>query len=146
MIYNRSVVQLTRKNRRETRRRRARWGGLALAVVLLGATSCAARSGPSGQHSAAEAKSYARDNQVELYGRHRCSICRSFVAQLEARQLRYHFYDLDRQPDRAGEMWALIREHHPDTKSVGLPVVRVNGIVLIRPDFARFETYLKTVR
>ena len=145
-------MKLIHMNRREpwdahrpaARRRRACLS--ALAVVLLSVTACVGRNAPVGRESAADAKSYARDNQVELYGRHRCSICRSFVAQLEARDLRYSFYDLDREPDRSEEMWALIREHHPDTKSVGLPVVRVNGTVLIRPDFARFETYLKTVR
>ncbi|MEQ9364646.1 MAG: glutaredoxin domain-containing protein [Leptospirales bacterium] len=92
------------------------------------------------------AKSYAADNQVELYGRHRCSICRAFVAELEARQITFRFYDVDQEPERAREMWALIHEHFPDTKSVGLPVVRVNGTVLLRPEFARFENYLKAAR
>lgn len=94
----------------------------------------------------ASAATYASDNQVELYGRHRCSICQRFVADLQARRINHHFYDVDQDPDRAREMWALIHEHFPDSKSVGLPIVRVNGIVLIQPDFASFETYLNAAR
>lgn len=72
------------------------------------------------------------------------SICRSFTARLASEKLAYEFYDVDDTPERAREMWDLIEKNYPGQKSVGLPVVRVNGNVLIQPNFdTEFAQFLK---
>ena len=89
---------------------------------------------------------YAADNQIEVYGRHTCPICQRFMANLEAQELDYQFHDLDASEERAREMWSLVEQHHPQVRSVGLPVVHVNGTLLIQPGFAEFTNYLKAAR
>ena len=103
-------------------------------------------AGATDSNSSAPSRTYSSDNRVELYGRHRCSICQGFLAQLNARSIAHTFYDVEHEPERAQEMWSLLATNFPDRKSVGLPVVLVNGTVLIQPAFTEFETYLKAAR
>lgn len=115
-------------------------------VLCLALAACAGGEQRSETTEPSPVRAYAADNQVELYGRHRCPICRNFAAQLKAKNIEYQFYEIDREPERAREMWALLGEHFPDAKSIGLPVVYVNGTLLLRPGFAQFESYLKAAR
>jgi glutaredoxin len=114
---------------------------LALPPVM---SACRTASAPDAVADAGAR--YSPENQVTLYGRHSCPLCTNFVAALEARGIAYRFFDVDAEPQRAHEMWELINQHFPGNQSVGLPVVRVNGTVLIRPPFARFESYLKKLK
>lgn len=131
-----------------------RWGlasAVALALILGLAVGCASRSGPTGTGTAGEAATepttetrYAASNEVELYGRHSCSICRGFVERLERDGVEYTFHDVDESEAVAEEMWLLVLEHDPRAESVRLPVVHVNGHVMISPPYESFQTRLRT--
>ncbi|MBX7058172.1 MAG: glutaredoxin [Leptospirales bacterium] len=102
---------------------------LCLFVALASCQSAAAR--------------FSRDNQIDVYGRHGCGFCQEMVRNLEQSALAYRFFDIDESESRRREMWQLVRQTDPTVESFHLPVMRVNGAVLIGPEWSAVEALLK---
>lgn len=104
-----------------------------VALLLISLTLSACASSPA---------RYSGENRVELYGRHSCPLCQRMVQRLEERALAFRFYDIDESESQLVAMWELVRKTDPARESVSLPVMLVNGAVLISPEWSAVEEKL----
>ncbi|MBN1524748.1 MAG: hypothetical protein JW904_09705, partial [Spirochaetales bacterium] len=70
-------------------------------------------------------------NSICVYGRDTCMNCQALRKSLDNAGVGYTFYNVDNDALRNSEMWDKIRKSGADEKSVLLPVVEVNGTVLV---------------
>ncbi len=76
--------------------------------------------------------------QVILYGRDSCARCASMKARLDESGIPYTYRNLN-DSSCVSEMWKTVRTEKPGTKKVQLPVMAVNGTLLLNPKFAEVK-------
>ena len=81
---------------------------------------------------------------VKVYGRSICSNCEAFMKSLQAHNISYMFFDVDKNPAWDTEMWNKVRTVDRSITNVGLPVVDINGKVLINnpTSYEQIKQYL----
>jgi uncharacterized protein YkwD/glutaredoxin len=81
---------------------------------------------------------------VKVYGRSICSNCEAFMKSLQAHNISYMFFDVDKNPTWDTEMWNKVRTVDRSITNVGLPVVDINGKVLINnpTSYEQIKQYL----
>ncbi|WP_455383314.1 glutaredoxin family protein [Salinispira pacifica] len=100
-----------------------------LTLVLAAAVFVGCASDP---HAAqAPAPLSTGQNAITVYGRPSCANCESLRRSLERNGVAYLFRDVDADQAANSEMWQKIRSTGAADNSVILPVVEVNGVVLV---------------
>jgi glutaredoxin len=99
---------------------------VAFLITLL-AAGCA--SAPSMQATPDSAS--AKPDSILIYGRPTCGNCQALRASLDAAGIAYTDFNVDTDPAKNDEMWKKMESVTADTDSVMLPVVDVNGTILV---------------
>lgn len=94
---------------------------LLLLPIVLVLVSCAGTPAPDRSAS----------NVVLIYGRPTCPNCAALKTALDDAGIAYTFYDIDTNPQKAREMWDKIDSVTSSTDSLTLPIVDVNGTILL---------------
>ncbi|MBN1531624.1 MAG: glutaredoxin family protein [Spirochaetes bacterium] len=76
---------------------------------------------------------------ILLYGRTNCGLCRAMMSRLEGEHIQYTFVDIQNDGGHNQEMWGKIRKVQPSASSIRLPVMEINGQVMISPSWERVK-------
>jgi glutaredoxin len=72
---------------------------------------------------------------ILVYGRKSCGFTQTMRQNLDKNKYHYTYYDVDKNKAKLSEMWGKIHRGCPSCTSTKLPVMDLNGKVLIRPSF-----------
>lgn len=81
---------------------------------------------------------------LEVYGRDTCGNCQALMQSLKAHGISYIFFNVDKNPSWNDEMWKKVHLIDPSLKTFTLPVVDINGTVLINnpTSYEQIKQYL----
>jgi hypothetical protein len=71
---------------------------------------------------------------VAVYGRNSCGFTQQMLKNVKASNLQYYFFDVDDQAVSTS-LHSRMTAAHISTQMYNLPVVDVNGVLSIRPEF-----------
>ena len=86
------------------------------------------------------------DYTILVYGRPACGFCSALRGELDRRDVEYTYYDIDVDDQARAEMFRRVLEQYPDIINVPLPVVDVNGVILLRPAWDEIREVLLATR
>ncbi len=86
---------------------------------------------------------WANKNDVIIYGLKRNYHTKRFIKKLKRKKIPYVFYDVNHSPEMWKQMWEKLKKAYPETDGAYLPIVDVNGKVLMRPKLKAFMKYYK---
>jgi glutaredoxin len=72
---------------------------------------------------------------ILVYGRKGCGFTQIMRQNLDKNKYHYTYYDVDKNKAKSSEMWGKIHRGCPSCSSTRLPVLDLNGKILIRPSF-----------
>jgi uncharacterized protein YkwD/glutaredoxin len=103
-----------------------------------GTQKFAAIKGPQGDKKQesevkAEEKKELGAEKLIMYGRLTCSRCNYMKKKLKEKNIAYEFVDIDLSAQNKQLMWKKVREHDPETRSVGFPVMEYKGKIYVNP-------------
>lgn len=79
-----------------------------------------------------------------VYGREACGLCKATRNNLDNARIAYTYYDIDADQTKKSEMWHKINIAHPaSVGGVRLPVVDIDGKILISPSFNEVKKHLR---
>jgi uncharacterized protein YkwD len=79
---------------------------------------------------------------LALYGRPGCGLCKRMMQDLDRAGIAYTFFDVDQNQGYNRDMWNHVSRVYPGTDSVTLPVIVIDGAVLISPSFQEVQSLL----
>ena len=77
----------------------------------------------------------ARAYSILVYGKKSCGFTQTMRQNLDKNKYHYTYYDMDKNKAKISEMWDKIHRGCPSCSSTRLPVMDLNGKILIRPSF-----------
>ncbi|MBA4391596.1 MAG: hypothetical protein C0399_11780 [Syntrophus sp. (in: bacteria)] len=72
---------------------------------------------------------------ILVYGKKGCGYTQTMRQKLDNNKYRYTYYDVDKNKAKSSEMWGKIHRGCPSCSSTKLPVMDLNGKILVRPSF-----------
>lgn len=81
---------------------------------------------------------------IIIYGSDTCQNCQSLMKSLDSSSIKYIFYDVDKDLEKNIEMWNKVSSVNKSKYNIILPVVDVNGKILITnpTSFKEIKKYL----
>ena len=105
-------------------------------VLLL---SCRPVTKDTSENKAAES---ATQKQMIVYGVNTCDHCINFRKKMDSLNIKYTFYDVDADQDKADEMLRKL-EAARFMGNISLPVVDIEGRVLVSPELPQVLAFVK---
>ncbi len=72
---------------------------------------------------------------ILVYGRKSCGFTQTMRQNLDKNKYHYTYYDVEKNKAKLSEMWDKVHRGCPSCSSTRLPVMDLNGKILIRPSF-----------
>ncbi len=79
---------------------------------------------------------------IIVYGRKTCGLCAAMERNLNSEKIPYVFYDLSADASKSREMWGKLNKQHGTMKNVRLPIMEIDGKILISPKFTEVKALL----